>query len=109
VAGQAVVCEKKFFSVKHTTFQKIHRTESPQFTEQNRHNSPNETATIHRTEPPQFTERNRHNSPNETATIHRTEPPQFTEWNRHNSPNLEEEIFIKLLNIIKLYVILQRE
>ena len=41
-------------------------------------------ATIHRTEPPQFTEQNRHNSPNRTATIHRMESPQFTEFRRRN-------------------------
>ena len=79
VLANPLSVKKNIFFGKKTTFQKIHRTESPQFTEQNRHNSPNET-----------------------ATIHRTEPPQFTEHNRHNSPNFEEEFFIKLLNITKL-------
>lgn len=42
-----------------------------QVTEQNRHNSPNETPTIHRTKPQQFTERNLNNSPDKITTIHR--------------------------------------
>ena len=52
-----------------------------------------EIATIHRMKTPQFTEQNRHNSPNKIAIIHRTKSPQFTERNHHNSPNWKEKIF----------------
>ena len=43
-----------------------------------------EIATIHRMKTPQFTERNRHNSPNEIATIHRIGRKKFSQYVENN-------------------------